>query len=193
MGLVALLQAAQDGDGVLDARLADEDLLEASLEGGVLLDVLAVLVEGRRADEAQLAAGEQRLEHVARVHGALAGGAGTDHRVQLVDEGDDLAAGVLDLLENGLQPLLELAAVLRPGDHGAEVEADDPLVAQRLRHIAIDDALGESSTTAVFPTPGSPMRTGLFLVRRDSTCTTRRISASRPITGSRACRRGRPR
>ena len=92
VGLVALLEAAQDGDGVLDARLADEDLLEASLEGGVLLDVLAVLVEGRRADEAQLAAGEQRLEHVARVHGALAGGAGTDHRVQLVD-GDDLAAG----------------------------------------------------------------------------------------------------
>ena len=40
------------------------------------------------------------------------------------------------------------------------------------------------STTAVLPTPGSPMSTGLFFVRRDSTCTTRRISASRPITGS---------
>ena len=40
------------------------------------------------------------------------------------------------------------------------------------------------STTAVLPTPGSPMSTGLFLVRRDSTCTTRRISASRPMTGS---------
>ncbi len=42
------------------------------------------------------------------------------------------------------------------------------------------------STTAVLPTPGSPMSTGLFLVRRDSTCTTRRISGSRPITGSSA-------
>ena len=40
------------------------------------------------------------------------------------------------------------------------------------------------STTAVLPTPGSPMRTGLFLVRRLSTWITRRISASRPITGS---------
>ena len=40
------------------------------------------------------------------------------------------------------------------------------------------------STMAVFPTPGSPMRTGLFLVRRESTCITRRISSSRPITGS---------
>ena len=40
------------------------------------------------------------------------------------------------------------------------------------------------STTAVLPTPGSPISTGLFLVRRDSTWTTRRISESRPMTGS---------
>ena len=38
-------------------RLADEHLLEAALEGGVLLDVLAVLVEGGGADHAQLARG----------------------------------------------------------------------------------------------------------------------------------------
>ncbi len=47
------------------------------------------------------------------------------------------------------------------------------------------------STTAVLPTPGSPISTGLFFVRRDSTWTTRRISVSRPMTGSslpsRAC------
>ena len=59
--LVALLQAAQDRDRVRDGRLADEDGLEAPLEGRVLLDVLAVLVERRRADRAQLAAGEHRL------------------------------------------------------------------------------------------------------------------------------------
>ncbi len=40
------------------------------------------------------------------------------------------------------------------------------------------------STMAVLPTPGSPMRTGLFLVRRDRTWMTRRISSSRPMTGS---------
>ena len=73
--------------------LADEDLLEAALERGVLLDVLAELVEGRGADEAQLTAGEHRLEHVARVHGRLAGGPGADDGVQLVDEGHDLAVG----------------------------------------------------------------------------------------------------
>ena len=40
------------------------------------------------------------------------------------------------------------------------------------------------STMAVLPTPGSPIRTGLFFVRRESTWTTRRISSSRPMTGS---------
>ena len=37
---------------------------------------------------------------------------------------------------------------------------------------------------AVFPTPGSPISTGLFFVLRESICSTLRISSSRPITGS---------
>jgi hypothetical protein len=43
------------------------------------------------------------------------------------------------------------------------------------------------SAIAVLPTPGSPIRTGLFLVRRESTWMARRISSSRPITGSSFC------
>jgi hypothetical protein len=66
--LVLLLEAAQDRDRVLDARLADQHRLEAALERLVLLDVLAVLVERRRADAAQLAARQRRLEHVGGVH-----------------------------------------------------------------------------------------------------------------------------
>lgn len=70
-------------------------------------------------------------------------GSGADDRVQLVDEGDDPAVALLDLGEDGLQPLLELAPVLRARDHRPEVEGDEPLVAQRLGHVALDDALGE--------------------------------------------------
>ena len=143
MDLVPLAQAAQDRDRVLDGRFVDQDRLEAPLEGRVLLDVLAVLVERRRADRVELAAGEHRLEQVRGVHRAL-GRAGADDRVQLVDEQDDLAVGVLDLLEDGLQALLELAAELRPGDQRAEVERDDALVLERLGHVAADDPLGEA-------------------------------------------------
>ena len=117
VGLVLVLEAAQDGDRVLDAGLAHQHLLEAPFEGGVLLDVLAVLIQRGRADHAQLAAGQHGLEHVAGVHRAVAATAGTDHGVQLVDEGDDLTAGGADLLEDGLHAFLALAAVLRAGDH----------------------------------------------------------------------------
>ena len=137
--LVALLQTAQDRDRVLDRRLAHEHRLEAALERGVLLDVLAVLVEGGRADQAQLAAREHRLDHVAGVDRAL-GATGTDDRVQLVDERDDLAFGVGDLLQHGLEALLELAAVLRARDHRADVERDDALAAQAVGDVALDDA-----------------------------------------------------
>ena len=106
--------------------------------------MVAVLVQRGGADHPQLTAGQHRLEHVGRVHRALAGRAGADDGVQLVDEGDDLAVGALDLLEDGLEPLLELAAVLRAGDHRTHVERDQPLVPQRLRHVAGDHPLGET-------------------------------------------------
>ena len=140
--LVALLQAAQDGDGVLDVRLAHVDLLEAALEGGVLLHVLAVLVERGGADGVQLAPGERRLQHVAGVHRAL-GLAGADHRVQLVDEQDDLPFLLGEVLQHRLQPLLELAPELRARDERAHVEGEHALVLEALGDLAVDDALGE--------------------------------------------------
>ena len=88
----------------------------------------------------QFAAGQQRLEHVGGVHGAL-GGPGTDDRVQLVNEEHDLALGCLDLLEHRLQPFLELAPILGPGDQRPQVQPHDPPPAQRLRHIAAHDPL----------------------------------------------------
>src|SRR5439155_1279390 len=54
--LVALANAQQDLDRLLERWFLDHDRLEAPLEGGVALDVLAVLVEGRGPDALQLAA-----------------------------------------------------------------------------------------------------------------------------------------
>mmetsp|Transcript_38023 Transcript_38023/g.112568 ORF Transcript_38023/g.112568 Transcript_38023/m.112568 type:complete len:326 (-) Transcript_38023:857-1834(-) len=45
-------------------------------------------------------------------------------------------------------------------------------------------AVARPSAIAVLPTPGSPSRMGLFLVRRPRICVTRCTSRARPITGS---------
>ena len=71
-----------------------------------------------------------------------------------------------------------------PATIAAEIERDHALVLQNLRHVAQTIRCASPSTMAVLPTPGSPISTGLFFVRRESTCITRRISSSRPITGS---------
>src|SRR5438067_2465104 len=143
MHFVALFQPAKDRDRVLDRRLADVPRLEAALQRGVLLDVLLLFVERRGADGAQLAAGQGRLEHVRRVHRSFRG-AGADERVQLVDEEDDVAFALLHFLDDRLQPVLKLAAILRAGDHRPEVERDDALVLDAFGDVAFDDAAGPS-------------------------------------------------
>src|SRR5256714_6387028 len=140
---VAFFQSAEDGDCVLHARLADEDGLEATLERRVLLDVLLILVQRRRADAAQLAARERGLEHVRRVNRAF-GCARADERVQLVNEEDDLPLRVLNLFEDCLQTVFKLAAILRAREHRAEVERDQALVAQGFGNVAGDDSLRET-------------------------------------------------
>ena len=139
-GLVAVLEPVQDLDRLVDGRLANEHGLEAALERWVALDILAILVERRRADHVQLAARERRLQHVARVHRPL-GGAGADERVQLVDKEDDVALVLGDLVDHLLQPFLELTAVLRARDHAGEVELDDAPAGEGLRHLVVDDPL----------------------------------------------------
>jgi hypothetical protein len=125
--------------------------------------VLAVLVERGGADAAQLAAGEHGLEHVAGVHRAL-GGAGADDGVQLVDEQDDLALGALISLSTALSRSSNSPRYLAPATSAprSSVKSACP---QALGHVAATMRWARPSTMAVLPTPGSPMSTGLFLVR----------------------------
>ena len=142
MLLVALANAHQDVDALLDRWLFDHDRLEAPLEGRVPLDVLAVVVERGGADALQFAAGERRLQDVGRVDRALRG-ARPHERVQLVDEQDRIV-GAAQLLDDLLEALLELATVLRARDERADVEGQDALVGEGLRHVPADDAMGQA-------------------------------------------------
>src|SRR3546814_13003983 len=96
--LIFFLDAAQDRDRILDRRLADENGLEAPLERGVFLDMLAIFVERRRADAVEFAACERGFKQVRGVHSALTL-AGADERVHPVDEQDAFALGRLHTVD----------------------------------------------------------------------------------------------
>ena len=142
VGLVAVLEANQDLDGVADRGLLDLDRLESALEGRVLLEVLAVLLERGGANGLQLAPGQHRLEDRGGVDRAL-GGTGADQGVDLVDEEHDVTAA-LDLFEHLLETLLEVASIAGAGDEGAEVEGVEILALEVLGHFLGHDALGEA-------------------------------------------------
>ena len=73
------------------------------------------------------------------------------------------AVRFFDFLEHGLEAVFELAAILRAGQHRAEVERDDALVAQALRHVAGDDAARESFDDGGFANAGLANQHGIVL------------------------------
>ena len=79
------------------------------------------------------------LQQVRGIHRSARGGAGADHRVDLVDEHDG-AGIILDLAHHGLEPLLEIAAIAGAGQQRAHVELEDGGFGEHLRHVAHDDA-----------------------------------------------------
>ena len=129
MHLVLLLEPPENRDRVGHARLAHQYRLEATLERGVLLDVLAIFIEGRRPDHMQLAPRKRRLEHIGGVHRPFRR-AGAHDRMQLIDERDVLALALGELLHHGLEPLFELASILGAGKQQTDVECHQLALAQ---------------------------------------------------------------
>src|SRR4029450_10008961 len=151
--LVPLLQTPKDGDGVLDRGLLHQDGLEPALQRRVLLYMLAVLIERGRTDRPELASGEHGLQHVAGVDRTFCRARAYD-RVQFVDERDDLALALGDLPQHRLEPLLELAPVLRARDQCPDVQGDHAFVLQRFGHVPGHDPLSQSLDDGCLPHPG---------------------------------------
>ena len=113
MVFVFVFDVVQNLEGLRRRGGLEDDLLETALEGAVLFDELTVLVQGGGADALHLAARQSGLEEVGGIHTARCV-ASPHHRVQLVDEQDDVGI-FLNLGEDGLHTLLELSAVLGAG------------------------------------------------------------------------------
>ncbi|CCZ14037.1 putative uncharacterized protein [Prevotella sp. CAG:487] len=119
--LVAFLQTTQYAYRAQLVGLVHHNGLETPFESLVLLEVLLILVESRRAYAPQLATCKCGLQNVGGVHGAFAS-SGTHKRVYLVYEEDDAPLAVGHFLDDTLQTLLKLALVFGSGDECSHVE-----------------------------------------------------------------------
>ena len=63
--------------------------------------------------------------------------------MDLVDEHDRARIG-LDLLDDLLEALLEIAAIARAGEQRAHIEREHRRILENVRHLAVDDAAGQA-------------------------------------------------
>ena len=143
MRLVPRPQSPKDLYRVLHRRLFYIHRLEPTLQGGVLLYVLPVFIQGRRPDTLQLASCQRRLQHRARVYRPLRRPR-PDNLVYLVYEQDDLPPCLTDFVHYRLQPLFEFAPELAPRHHRPHVQRYHLPPLHRVRYVARDNSLGQS-------------------------------------------------
>ena len=183
MQFVALLDAAQNRDGGLDTGFRHDDRLKAPFERGVLFDVLSIFVERRRADASsspRASAGFSMLAASIAPSAAPAPISVCSSSMKRMT----LPAAASTSLRTALSRSSNSPRNLDPATMLARSSDSRRLSFSESGTSPVAILCAMPSAIAVLPTPGSPMSTGLFFVRRLNTCITRRISSSRPITGS---------
>ena len=141
MSLQTLTNASQNFDAFCRIWLGNANWLEPSFERSVFLNVTAVLLQRRGADDLQRIPAQSRLENVCGVDRSLCGPR-PDNVVELVNKQDYISA-LLHLMKHRLHALLKISPVFCPCDHCGQIQTDKSFRAQILRNIPLADSLCE--------------------------------------------------
>ena len=141
VALVARAQALQNAGRLLDRRLVDHYLLQPPRQRAILLDLLE-LVEGRGADDTQLAGSQHRLDQSGQIHRAAGRRARADRGVHFVDEQDGQRM-IREALDDRLEALLEIAAEAGAGQQRGRVERKQLGALQPRRRVVVRQEDGE--------------------------------------------------
>mmetsp|Transcript_16123 Transcript_16123/g.19766 ORF Transcript_16123/g.19766 Transcript_16123/m.19766 type:complete len:370 (-) Transcript_16123:344-1453(-) len=143
MLLVFLGQSLKDGQGLFIGWLRHVHWLETAFQCLVLLDVLPVLLNGRGANDLQLATRQRRLHDVARINGTttISCTTRTNNGVDLVNHQNDLFLRVKYFLDNVLQTFLEFTTVAGTGQQHGQIKLHNALALQKLRNITCHNLL----------------------------------------------------
>ena len=133
--LVIFFDALEHLNRLLDGRLVHLDRLEAAFERSILLDVLAVFVEGGCTNDLNLSAGKRWFEDVCRIHRAFRI-AGAHQTVYLVNEQDGVAH-LAHVVKQSLDAAFKLPAELGPRYQRGHIQQVQLLALQHSRNISL--------------------------------------------------------
>ena len=133
---VPFLESLEDARGLFDGRLLDRHFLEAPRQRPVLLNVLE-LFERRRANHAEVACNEHRLDERGEVHRAAGRRPGAYGRVNLVDE-EDRPVTLRQRSDDSFEALLEVATEARTSQQGGAIERKDLGTFEWRRHFRFE-------------------------------------------------------
>ena len=83
--------------------------------------------------------------------------------MQLINKEDDPAFRLSHFLQHGLEPLFKFAPVLCTGDQCAHIQGEDRLIPQALRHVTLDNPLGQPFGDGRFADAGLADQDGVIL------------------------------
>ena len=123
-------------------RLIYGDRLETPFQRGIFFNVLTIFIDGRCANQLNFPAGKRRFENIGCIECALRT-ACADHGMNLIDKHQNvlICSYFLYYIFNAL---FKLAAVFGTGHHSGQIQNNQPLIADGLRHISCGDFRGKT-------------------------------------------------
>ena len=143
MYFITFLQATENGNSILYRWFTNHNRLETTLQGSILFNVLAVLIQSSSTNAAQLTTSHHWLQQVAGIHSTVSS-TSTYHSMYLINKQQNLSIRFYYLVENGFQSFLKLTPILGTSHQSTHIQGEQGLVLQGLRHIASHNSPSQS-------------------------------------------------
>ena len=109
---VSLFESSQDRDCILNGWLIYQNWLETTLQSCILLNILTILIQCCCTDTMQFTSSKHRLKHISCIHRTVCL-TGSDDRMKLINEKNDLSVTIFHFFKNCFQTFLEFTTILR--------------------------------------------------------------------------------
>ena len=134
-------QPLENLPGLLPGGFRHRHLTEPPVQGRVLFNVLAVLLQSGGADDLNLPAAQGWLQQIGGVNGTLSG-AGSHNGMEFINK-ENHVAHPAHFGNQIPDALFKLAPIFGPGDDAGHVQRHEPLAPQNLRHLSQGQTLGQ--------------------------------------------------